>query len=505
MECPEHLGSVLVSSVTADSRSITGNAITGNTPSGCLFVAVAGDSTAVSSINDAIARGAGIIIAGQSIADWSAIQANNIPLLEVANPRQALARIAANFFKRPADSLNIIAVTGTNGKTTSCWLLEQALAELGNLTLRLGTAGNSLRGFFTEPSTLTTPGPVELQQNFALALEHGAKFVSLEASSHALVQGRLAEVPVSVALFTNLSRDHLDYHETFVAYELAKRGLFDLLKPDGCAVVNIDLSTGQRFAEYCEKIERKVISFGSSTQADVKLIKTETTFLNGVTSGSAVSISYFGTSLVLLTPLIGDFNAENIVGVFTCLSVLGFSPEQSQKALVKATGAPGRLERITHAGRTVFVDYAHTPDALQRALIALRAITKPDNSLTVVFGCGGDRDTGKRPLMGEVAAKYADKVIITSDNPRTEDPLKIIAEIRGIACVNSTSVNSTSVNFTMQPDRALAISEAVSQMKVGDVLLVAGKGHENYQIFKDQTVEFSDSSTVLEALKRSFN
>ncbi len=480
-EVPHALTETQISAVTADSREVI---------PGAIFFSISGSQhNGEEFIAEAVKRGAIMVIASdgvshESIEDLTTESGTVVPIQVVSEPRKALSRAASNFFATPSKKLSVIGITGTNGKTTSCWLLHQTLTALGSLTLRLGTAGNFLQGVLDEQSPLTTLDPVELHRNLALAAESDATHVVLEASSHALHQQRLADVELSVAIFTNFTRDHLDYHKTFEAYEEAKRGIFDLLKPDGFAVINIDDECGQRFAAYCSTIGRRVVTFGRSIGANVRIVRSASDV-----AGSAIALNFKGDEISVRTPLIGEFNAENVAGVFSALIAAGFEVSAIVDSLKLAHGAPGRLERIAEQGRIAFVDYAHSPDALERALLALRGIT--NGKLAVVFGCGGDRDRGKRPIMGQIAAKLADCVVITSDNPRSEDPQQIVNEIAAGAGGSAIC----------EVDRAKAIAMAVSSLEPGDVLLIAGKGHENYQILGDKTVPFSDQSVAREALR----
>jgi UDP-N-acetylmuramoyl-L-alanyl-D-glutamate--2,6-diaminopimelate ligase len=480
--CPPALGRGFASGVSADSRHMK---------AGGVFVGIPGiKQNGALFVTDAVQRGAALVILQDGAQLDDATKTSGTEILFVRDARAALSRLAANFFRHPARSLAVFAVTGTNGKTTSCWLMQQALSALGRKVLRLGTAGNFLSGVFDEQSELTTLDPLALHRYFATAVGHGAGFAALEASSHALHQKRLADVPLSVALFTNLTQDHLDYHGSMEAYEGAKRGIFDLLKGDGTAVINIDDPCGVRFLEYCQSKRLRCLTFGRDGSADYQL----KSFRSDAANGTAVELSHAGALTKLETPLIGEFNAENAVGVFVSLKALGFSAAEALRGLERASGAPGRLERVTpsNSERAVFVDYAHTPDALERTLKTLRTVCR--GKLWVVFGCGGDRDRSKRPIMGGIASKFADRVIVTSDNPRTEDPQGIISEIIG----------GVSGNAEVYVDRAEAINCGVSTLNAGDVLLVAGKGHEDYQIFSDRTVPFSDQQVARAAFQRSF-
>lgn len=390
----------------------------------------------------------------------------------------------------PSHGMKVFGVTGTKGKTTVAFLLEHCLRACGERAALMGTVENRFENW-REPALLTTPGADELQALLARFRDGGATAVAMEISSHGLDQFRPWGVRFAGALFTNLTHDHLDYHGTMESYFAAKCRLF--LDYD-CAVRAIHLQQpwGHRLAQACRKKKLSVITTGAA-DADVEygaLALTAQGLRGALTwnhKGRAVKIP-------VESPLLGSFNAQNLAVVVAALLGAGKSPEQLATAISTFPGVPGRMEPITTPGEhpfTVLVDYAHTPDALENALTTLRPLTK--ESLRVVFGCGGDRDRGKRPVMGAIAERLADEVWITSDNPRTEEPGAIMAEI--------VSGLKNRPRANVEPDRALAIQNAVAACRPGDLLLIAGKGHEDYQIIGAEKRPFDDRLVAAAALR----
>ncbi|MBI4544476.1 MAG: UDP-N-acetylmuramoyl-L-alanyl-D-glutamate--2,6-diaminopimelate ligase, partial [Gemmatimonadetes bacterium] len=382
----------------------------------------------------------------------------------------------------PGAKLLLVAVTGTNGKSTTVWLLRHLLASrfeaasLGTLGL-VQPNGRPLPG----SEALTTPGPVDLMRTLRDLADRGVGAVAMEASSHALDQGRMHALRFDAAVFTNLTRDHLDYHGSEEAYRSAKRRLLELLRPDGVAVVNAD---DPAWAGVAERVPRSV-SFGlASGAADIR--------------ATAVTLGAWGARFRLRTPagdaavelpLLGAFNVQNALGAAAACMALGFTPEEAAERLRLVPQVPGRLERIADSPCPVLTDYAHTPDALERVLAALRPLTA--GRLIVVFGAGGDRDRGKRPLMGAIAERCADLAIVTSDNPRTEPPEAIIDEVvQGMH----------GANWVRQADRRRAIRQALELARAEDVILLAGKGHETYQVVGREKLPFDERQIVREAL-----
>lgn len=426
--------------------------------------------------------------AGASLAiveDAAAARAAGLEAIVVRNGRVSAAIAAAAFHDWPARSLTLVAVTGTNGKTTTTSLLrhlldapERTAASIGTLGVLKGSVGTGVPG----GHGLTTPGPVELQRVLHTLVLDGVKLVVMEASSHALDQHRMEGLEFMAAVFTNLTRDHLDYHGTMDAYRAAKLELLTLLAPDGIACFNADDRAWHGLGR-----EGHRCTFGISSWADVRAV--------GVaynTDGSRFRLETSHGSDVVTLPLIGDFNVANALGAAAVGLSLGLPPDEVAVRLSQAPQIPGRLERL-QTKPAVLRDYAHTPDALERALEALRPFTsRPDGTcgrLLVLFGCGGDRDRGKRPVMGQVAERLADVVVITSDNPRTEDPARILDDIE------SGMARSDHLRMV---DRREAIAEILRLAAPGDVVLLAGKGHETYQIRGTTSYPFDEREIVSE-------
>lgn len=456
----------LISSITADSRK---------TSSGTLFVACQGASSdGHDYILSALRNGAVVI------AEKNPQSLENVYLVD--NSRKVLSEILEAAAGFPTRMLKIAGITGTNGKTTTNWLVYNALHRSGFLTLRSGTLGIYADGLIDKES-LTTADPVFLHDTFARIKEKDFTHAVLEVSSHGLSQERVSGIHFDTIAFTNLTRDHLDYHNDFDSYFNAKRKLFELLNEKGkgakLAIVNNDCVYGQRLLK--EKLDINYLSFGHS-EADILC-----SLIYQDLRRAVHEIKFQGQTYPIESTFFGLHNSQNFAAAFGLLLGLGFSPESSAKSLEQMPSVPGRLEFIPGPGFSVFVDYAHTPDALENVLKALRPLVK--NRLWVVFGCGGDRDPGKRPLMGQICRRLADKVAVTSDNPRTEDPDKIIADIL-------TGCNADLV----EADRKEVIIKVLSQAKDGDVILIAGKGHEDYQIIGKNKIHFSDQEIARAAL-----
>ncbi|HUH13858.1 MAG TPA: UDP-N-acetylmuramoyl-L-alanyl-D-glutamate--2,6-diaminopimelate ligase, partial [Longimicrobiales bacterium] len=385
----------------------------------------------------------------------------------------------------PASELRLVGITGTNGKTTTAGILRHVLA--GRWTsASIGTLG-VLRADGTpalESGGLTTPGPVEMARVLRRLVDQGVEAVTLEASSHALHQGRLHSARFDVAVFTNVSRDHLDYHETLEAYVQAKEILADLLRPGGVAVVNADDPAwgGVR----TRAVPTLLFTLDDAVSADVRARDLELT-----AAGSRFRLVGPGGEAAVELPLLGAFNVQNALGAAAAALALGMETAQVAERLARAPQVPGRLERITTEPCPVLRDYAHTPDALERVLSTLSTLV--DGRLIVVFGAGGDRDPGKRPLMGAVAERWADVVIVTSDNPRTEDPEAIIDDI--VAGMSGGA-------FMRETDRRAAIARALGVASANDLVLLAGKGHETYQVLGTDKVSFDEKVVVAELLGR---
>lgn len=455
-----------LSGLADDSRLVEG---------GELFLALPGVTTdGLRFVPQAMARGAAAVIA-ESVVDTG-----GVPVAEVADARQAARLIAAVWYGRPAQRLDLIGVTGTNGKTTTTALIRHLLNADGTVG-SLGTLGAIDGAGRRVPSTaglLTTPGPVDLQATLARMVAGGTSAVVLEASSHSLDQGRLDGLEFSAAVFTNLSRDHLDYHGTMAAYRSAKLSLGRLLGPDGAAVLNRD---DDSWREAALEAPRR-ITFGLDPAAD---LRGEVSWLGAAGSRFEVS-GRFGRRVVEL-PLVGGFNVANALGAAACAIALGVDLDLVAARLATAPQVPGRMERIARYPCPVIRDYAHTPDALDRVLAALRPLVP--GRLIVVFGCGGDRDRGKRPLMGRIAAELSDVAILTSDNPRTEDPETILDDVeQGMGSIRHRRI----------VDRREAIAAALEEADPDDTVVLAGKGHETYQVIGTERQPFDEVAIVRE-------
>ena len=463
------VGAIDIASVTADSRKVK---------PGFLFVAIAGaKADGAHFAEQAAAAGAVAVVAEQRLEGLPA----GVAFVAVANARRALALAAAKFYPRQPGT--IAAVTGTSGKTSVAAFTRQIWATLGLPAASIGTVGVvSPKG--ETYGSLTTPDPVELHRTLDQLAGEGVTHLALEASSHGLDQHRLDGVRIAAGAFTNLSRDHLDYHPTLETYLAAKLRLFDvLIAPGGTAVIDVDDCYAGQVVEAAKKRGLKIMTVGEHG-SDIKLV-------GGAIDGFAqrVIIAHGGKNYNVKLPLVGGFQVQNAVVAAGLAIATGAEPMRVFAALEKLTGAKGRLELVgTRNGAPIFIDYAHKPDAMAKALQALRPYAS--GKLVVVFGAGGDRDTGKRPIMGRIASENADRVIVTDDNPRSENP----AAIRAAILVAATGASEIG-------DRAEAIRTGIAALKSGDVLLIAGKGHETGQIIGDKIVPFSDHDAVAAALQ----
>jgi len=472
-----------ISAVHCDSRLVEPDSI---------FVAVDGArANGVDYIPQAVAAGARVIVADKPLPPLPP----GVVAVEVSQTYAVLARLAEMQYDFPSTRLKVYGITGTNGKTTSAYILRDIFRAAGIRTGMIGTVCYDC-GDEIIAADRTTPPPLLLQQLLAKMVAAGIEVVVMEFSSHALVQRRYGGGRVAGAIFTNLTGDHLDYHQDLEQYYQAKRLLFSEVLADGAtAVVNSDDPTGARLqSELRATGAHKVIALtaagvaGATPSAPVAQINE---LRSGVAGTSLTLTSSALPTLRLQSPLIGSYNAYNLAGAAALALDAGIAPALIQAAISDCRGAPGRLEAYaTPHGATVFVDYAHTDDALQNVLTALRQLQP--RRLSVVFGCGGDRDRSKRPRMGRVAAELADQVWVTSDNPRSENPQQIIAEIcAGIAAGS---------NVKVEADRRRAIAAAVTGAGAGQIVLIAGKGHETYQEINGQTFAFDDAAEVRGAI-----
>ena len=403
--------------------------------------------------------------------------------LIVSDTREAFSLLSASFFSHPAKKLRLVGVTGTNGKTTTCFLLKDVFEALGHKTGLVGTVKNMV-GDEEYPSTFTTPDPFELNGLFAKMVEAGCEFCVMEVSSQALAQQRVAGLHYETAVFTNLTQDHLDYHGSFENYIAAKHKLFEHCDT---AVINCD---DEAHKAMVEGTSCKVVTFSAeSDSADFSAKNKEYR-----TDGVSYILVGIGKLERIKMRIPGGFTVYNSMGAAVCAVELGFSLEDVAAALSKAAGVPGRIEVVpTDTDYTVIIDYAHSPDGLENILASLRKIA-PARVITV-FGCGGDRDKTKRPKMGKIAADMSDYVVVTSDNPRTEDPKTIVEEV-------AAGTMGAKIPVKTVVDRTEAIAFALNEAKSGDIVLLAGKGHETYQIFGTEKIHYDEREVVRDLLKK---
>ena len=437
-------------------------------------------------IPDAIARGAGAILWETKGFNWN--RAWKLPHLPIEELKSKLGYIADAVYGHPSRDLWMVGVTGTNGKTSCAHWIAAGLDAAGRRAAVLGTLGNGLIGAL-EAGANTTPDAALLQQMLAGYRAAGAQTAVMEVSSHGIDQGRVNGVAFDVALFTNLSRDHLDYHATMAAYGAAKAKLF-AWPGLRVGVINADDAFGQALLDNARSHGRKVLSYGFGT-ADI--------VGSGLASlpagGLAFSVETPWGKGRITTPLVGAFNAANLLGVLGVLLVSGVAFESALEILGGVEAPPGRMQRLGGGDRPlVVIDYAHTPDALDKVLTALRPAVGEGSELVCLFGAGGERDRGKRPEMGRLAAKLADRVLVTNDNPRGEDPAAIASEI--VHGIRETGNR----RYSIELDRAVAITTAIGEARQGDIVLLAGKGHETYQECNGSRQPFSDAEHAARAL-----
>jgi len=458
---------------------------------GYLFAALPGfNYHGAQFLTDAEAAGAAAILTNLEVK-------TELTRIYVDSPRHALAILSNVFYGSPSHHLRLFGVTGTNGKTTSTFLLRSALEAAGIRSGLLGTV--QYRGSqFLSRATLTTPESLDLQKMLAAMVAEQCGACVMEVSSHSLIQNRVASCRFESVIFTNLTQDHLDYHKTMEDYFQAKWMVFEnqICKTE-MAAINKDDAYGQRILKQRRKLGLKSVSYGFEEGADYLITEWNSTPQN---SELWIEFGEGGSSrdkILLKTPLIARFNAYNVCGVFAALHSCGISAEHIAAGVERMQQVPGRLERIHHGQPfLIFIDYAHTEDALRQLLQTVRAYT--DKKLVILFGCGGDRDRGKRPLMGEVAGQLADTIILTSDNPRSEDPKDIIEDILiGVHASGNKNVN-------IMLDRTEAIEFALRNLNPGDTLLLAGKGHENYQMIGSEKFHFDEREILANSLAGSY-
>jgi UDP-N-acetylmuramoyl-L-alanyl-D-glutamate--2,6-diaminopimelate ligase len=470
-----------VSCVEYDSRRVR---------PGCVFVAMRGETSDGNRfIDQAIAAGAVAVVTDSATEKprpgvaWAVVQRG----------RRALARVSANFYKRPAERLAITGITGTNGKSTTAFLVEAILNAAGRKSALIGTIEYHVAGKIL-PAPHTTPEALDLNRIFSEALGNGATEAVMEVSSHALAQERVFSVPFDVAVFTNLTRDHLDYHGTMEDYFRAKRLLFEGCGTDAprAVVTNIDDESGAKLGEFSRKRSSVVLKYGWE-RGDLHASNVEIT-----TRGTRFDVVILDATIPVFSALIGRVNVYNILAAAGAAYARGCSAEAIARGVDQLASVPGRFERVD-CGQpfTVVVDYAHTDDALRNlTALARELVTMAGDRgrVLTVFGCGGDRDRKKRPLMGEAAGKGSDFVVLTSDNPRSEDPLAIINDA-------VVGLQKTGVKYSVEPDRRKAIALAIAEARPGDIVLLAGKGHEKVQVTKKGSIPFDDVEVAREALR----
>ncbi|MBK8911179.1 MAG: UDP-N-acetylmuramoyl-L-alanyl-D-glutamate--2,6-diaminopimelate ligase [Chlorobi bacterium] len=469
-----------VTGIRHDSRTVA---------AGDMYVAINGrDDQGLRYVPEAIAAGAKIIVTDAPDALPIEVRSNeSITLVVVDDARAAMGEMANRLHNYPAHRMKVFGITGTNGKTTTAWLLLQLLEAAGERVGMIGTLGKYLHGTFT-PTGYTTPESPELVALLAEMADANCTAVVMEVSSHALALHRVGGVRFHAAIFTNLTQDHLDFHGSMAEYHDAKKRLFDHLDADRSAVVNLDDLHGTTMVR---DSYANVVAYGAKEEADAHIAETE---LGADHTAWTLKLSeqLGGDTLRLRSPLVGAFNIWNATAAVATALTEGMEKALLVQTVRQLRPVPGRMETIPLPnGAVAVVDYAHTPDALAKALSTLRQISGT-GTLTVVFGCGGDRDRTKRPIMGQLAARLADRVILTSDNPRSEDPEAILDQIAaGIAPDAPAAAAVVRIS-----DRATAIRTALSGAHAGDVLLVAGKGHEDYQIIGTQKTYFDDGEVV---------
>jgi len=474
-----------IQSLSLDSRAIE---------EGGLFLACAGGARhGLTYIEHAIQRGAAAIavelVAGMNEkTDFVRVHGKEVPLIPVPQLGERAGQIAARFYGFPSERLTVVGVTGTNGKTSVAHYVAQALSADRSVGV-IGTLGAGLLGELQETGH-TTPDPVTLQASLARLVQSGAKAVVMEVSSHGLHQGRVNGVAFDVAVFTNLSHEHLDYHPDFAAYAEAKRRLFDMPGLE-TAVLNSDDATGRLWLDSLKPGLRPV-AYGLTDHPRRPTLWARSVTVDG--DGLTLDIVVGEERLALRSSLLGRFNASNLLAALGALIGTGVGAGDAAQRLERVHAVPGRMERFGGGDRRplVVVDYAHTPDALEQALTAIRDHTR--GKLHCVFGCGGDRDRAKRPRMGKVARQLADIVVLTDDNPRTEDPGAIIGEIL-------EGMGNHRENVIVERDRRAAMRRAIEQADPGDTVLIAGKGHETYQQIGDRRLSFSDRTAAAELLE----
>jgi UDP-N-acetylmuramoyl-L-alanyl-D-glutamate--2,6-diaminopimelate ligase len=481
-----------VTGLTCDSRQVR---------AGAIFFAIPGEKLdGHEFIPQALESGAAGVVASRK-GTWPP----GTTWIRTKDVRRTMGLWGAHFYGRPSQRMKVVGVTGTNGKTTVTYLVESILSAAGLEPGVVGTINYRYRGHQV-PSHHSTPESLELQALLAEMETAGAQSVAMEVSSHALVQERVRGIDFAVALFTNLSRDHLDYHANMDDYFSAKSKLFtDYLKvsakPKKAAVIYGGDARGRELLRKVREAGLETWSYGEDSEWDIHPVK-----IQSDVAGLRGQLEFKGRHLDFSSPLIGAANLQNIMGAVGVGGCLELPADVIARGIQQLTSVPGRLEKVeNNLGVSVLVDYAHTPDALEKILGAVRPLTQ--RRVLTVFGCGGDRDRGKRPLMGEIAARLSDLLVLTSDNPRTEDPLRILAEIEaGIQKAGlrrfENNTRQTERGYWVEKDRRAAIRIALQAAQRGDLVLIAGKGHEDYQILGAKKIHFDDREVAQEELTR---
>ncbi|WNO09613.1 UDP-N-acetylmuramoyl-L-alanyl-D-glutamate--2,6-diaminopimelate ligase [Teredinibacter sp. KSP-S5-2] len=459
---------------------------------GDVFVAIKGEAVdGRDFIDSAIAAGAVFILADATDNNHGQLSIRkSVPVLSIEGLGKKIGILAGKGYGQPTEKLSVVGVTGTNGKSTCVSLIAQLLSLLGEKSASVGTVGYGCYGEALINTGLTTPDAIQIQRIAAEFVQQNVKHFAMEVSSHGVTQGRVDAVNFDVAVFTNLTRDHLDYHGTFEAYQKAK---FDFVSRSDIqkVVINLDDQAGVEESVTLKELEGKSVTSYALNNREADVVASDIEFRE---RGMEFDVTTPWGAGHIRTQLIGDFNIHNLLAVMSVACLLGHDFKKVTETLEQLVGVEGRLELLSvpESDLVVLIDYAHTPDALEKAILAVKAHV--NKTLTVVFGCGGDRDKGKRPLMGEVAEQLADQVLITSDNPRTEEPIEIIQDIlSGVS--NCEKVRSL-------VDRKEAIHDVIAKAEPGDCILVAGKGHEDYQEINGLRLPFSDHAIALDALKQ---
>jgi len=466
-----------ISGIFYDSRKVITNSV---------FVAMKGfNSDGHNYILDAINKGAIAVVLenNESVPDEIFIH-DKVAKILVNNSRVALAELSNDFFKQPSKKLKLIGITGTNGKTTTSYFIRNILEASGEKTGLIGTIANYI-GDKEIKATLTTPESSDLNELFLEMLNEGCKSAVMEVSSHSLVLNRVHGLDFNSAVFTNITSDHLDFHQNFENYFNAKKIIFDDLSPSAFGVYNID---DKNSSNLIKDSNAKLFSYGTSSNADF-LLKEISFDLNG----TSFVLEYNGKKYNAFTSLIGEFNAYNAAAAFASTVLLGIDEGTAIDGIRTTKQVPGRFEVLRTGSKKVIIDYSHTADSLEKALKSIKAIVKDKHPVYTIFGCGGNRDKTKRPVMGKIASELSDRIVITSDNPRFENPMDIIKEIEAGIEKN---------NYSIIENRDNAIRSAIENSEDDAVILIAGKGHEDYQEIKGTRNHFSDRETAEKYLKR---